>query len=207
MFAKEVNTYFIYNNSIIRIKGLVWSHMSETKKHPNSECCAAVGISLIFWQNDCTVHFFVRGLQKVPLFKTLSSMMKSEKEKHHYQILEGLTTLDLSKHVCQQACLSEEIINALKFENTIDEDIGNYLLHFLRNCDKELLQGFLLFTTGCKSIHIYSRITVKTEISNAIFGRTCMCTLVIPSSFSNNAEFEVAMKTALISHGKSFTVV
>ena len=81
---------------------------------------------------------------------------------------------------------SEEVMKVLKFENSVSEKNKEFFNRFLQKCSECKLQQFLLFVTAIvfffsKKLPQVSKITVKEHYSNAIFGHTCVFTIVLPS--------------------------
>ena len=83
-----------------------------------------------------------------------------------------------------------------------------FLNRFLQKCSESKLQEFVLFVTASKQLPLVSKITVKEDNSNAIFGHTCVFTVVLPS-FSTYEDFEVTLLSSLNSSTsrKSFNCV
>ena len=70
------------------------------------------------------------------------------------------------------------------------------------------IAAVLLFVITSKQLLLVSKITVKEDNSNAIFGHTCVFTIVLPS-FSTYEDFEVALLSSMDSSTsrKSFNCV
>ena len=69
---------------------------------------------------------------------------------------------------------SEEVMKVMKYGNSVSEKNKDFLNRFLRRCSEYKLQQFLLFVTASKKLPLVSKITVKEDNSNAIFGHTCV---------------------------------
>ena len=83
--------------------------------------------------------------------------------------------------VTKEKLTSEEVMKVLKFENSVSEKNKEFFNRFLQKCSECKLQQFLLFVTASKKLQQVSKITVKEHDSNAIFGHTCVFTIVLPS--------------------------
>ena len=91
---------------------------------------------------------------------------------------------------------SEEVMKVMKYDNSVSEKNKDFLNRFLQRCSECKLQQFLLFVTASKQLPLVSKITVKADNSNAIFGRACVFTIVLPS-FSTYENFEVALLSSM----------
>ena len=98
--------------------------------------------------------------------------------------------------VTKEKLTSEEVMKVLKFDNDVSEKNKEFLNRFLQKCSESKLQEFLLFVTASKQLPLVSKIIVKEDNSNAIFGHTCVFTIVLPS-FSTYEDFEVALLSSL----------
>ena len=103
---------------------------------------------------------------------------------------------------------SEEVMKVMKYDNSVSEKNKDFLNRFLQKCSGCKLQQFLLFVAASKQLPLVSKITVKEDNSNAIFGHTCVFTIVLPS-FSTYEDFEVALLSSMDSSTsrKSFNCV
>ena len=103
---------------------------------------------------------------------------------------------------------SEEVMKVLKFDNGVSEKNKEFLNRFLQKCSECKLQQFLLFVTASKQLLLVSKITVKEDHSNVIFGHTRVFTIVLPS-LSTYEDFEIALLPSLNSSKsrKSFNCV
>ena len=111
--------------------------------------------------------------------------------------------------VCINSYKPDEMLALLKYP--IKDDRSNkmksFLEKFLKELDSLILSHFLIFCTGSKILPRISGITVKFEQSDAIFGHTCMCYIVIPF-FVDYQDFKIAMLAAISGKTKkSFTAV
>ena len=82
----------------------------------------------------------------------------------------------------------EEVMKVLKFDDDVSEKNKECLNRFLQKCSESKLQEFLLFVTASKQLPLVSKITVKEDNSYAIFGHTCVFTIIL-SSFSTYEDF------------------
>ena len=103
---------------------------------------------------------------------------------------------------------SEEVMKVMKYDNSVSEKNKDFLNRFLQNCSGCKLQQFLLFVTASKQLPLVSKTTVKEDNSNAIFGHTCVFTIVL-SSFSTYEDCEIALLSSMDSSTsrKSFNSV
>ena len=97
--------------------------------------------------------------------------------------------------VTNEKLTSEEVMKVLKFDNDVSEKKKEFLNRFLQKCSECKLQDFL-FVTASKQLPLVSKITVKENNSNAIFGHTCVFTIALPS-FSTYEDFEVGLLSSL----------
>ena len=95
--------------------------------------------------------------------------------------LDKKPTLFSELFVTKEKLTSEEVMKVLKFENSVSEKNKEFFNFFLQKCSECKLQQFLLFVTASKKLQQVSKITVKEHDSNAIFGHTCVFTIVLPS--------------------------
>ena len=91
---------------------------------------------------------------------------------------------------------SEEVMKVMKYDNSVSEKNKDFLNRFLQRCSECKLQQFLLFVTASKQLPLVSKITVKADNSNAIFGGACVFTIVLPS-FSSYENFEVDLLSSM----------
>ena len=87
-------------------------------------------------------------------------------------------------------------MKVMKYDKSVSEKKQDFLNRFLQRCLECKLQQFLLFVTASKQLPLVSKITVKADNSNAIFGRACVFTIVLPS-FSTYENFEVALLSSM----------
>ena len=99
---------------------------------------------------------------------------------------------------------------AEKVLNIIDEPVDsnsnqarifNYLLQYIGNMRNDEVRQFLRFTTG-SSVLLAERISVIFNAQSGLFrhpiGRTCACTLELPSTYASYLEFEQEFKSILM---------
>ena len=110
--------------------------------------------------------------------------------------------------VTKEKLTFEEVVKVLKFDNGVSEKNKEFLNRFLQKCSECKLQQFLLFVTASKQLPLVSKIAVKEDNSNPIFGHNFVFTIVLPS-FSTYEDFEVALLSSLNSFTsrKSFNCV
>ena len=189
----------------------------------------------VYWWWEVTSKVLVpKSLQKFnvfsPCFKKSTKNLISQnlivydvlgKRKISYdQIRKGLKNLGVLNQlernpdlfselfVTKEKLTSEEVMKVLKFDNDVSEKNKEFLNRFLQKCSESKLQEFLLFVTASKQLPLVSKITVKEDNSNALFGHTCVFTIVL-ASFSTYEDFEVALLSLLNSSTskKSFNCV
>ena len=87
-------------------------------------------------------------------------------------------------------------MKVMKYDKSVSEKNKDFLNRFLQRCSGCKLQQFLLFVTASKQLPLVSKITVKADNSNAIFGGACVFTIVLPS-FSSYENFEVDLLSSM----------
>ena len=99
---------------------------------------------------------------------------------------------------------------AEKVLNIIDEPVDsnsnqarifNYLLQYIGNMRNDEVRQFLRFTTG-SSVLLAEQISVIFNAQSGLFrhpiGRTCACTLELPSTYASYLEFEQEFQSILM---------
>lgn len=106
----------------------------------------------------------------------------------------------------------EDVLAILEFPLTVgdEEETKSYVMTYIRNGNRDMLEKFLVFATGSPVIPNFGfgKIDVQFEVdAPSIFASTCLNSITFPSKFPSEEICFASLSAVLDSTGKAFNCI